>query len=44
MAAAPPQMCEAIRDAVRAFEDGTDPTDDLTVMALRYLGPDRRRV
>jgi serine phosphatase RsbU (regulator of sigma subunit) len=34
------QMCEAIRDSVRAFEDGTDPTDDLTVMALRYLGPD----
>ena len=31
-------MVEAIRDAVRAFEDGTDPTDDLTVMAVRYLG------
>ena len=29
---------EAVRDAVRAFEDGTDPTDDLTVMAVRYLG------
>jgi len=35
------QMCEAIRDSVRAFENGTDPTDDLTVMVLRYLGPDR---
>ncbi|ATE63101.1 CHASE2 domain-containing protein [Rhizorhabdus dicambivorans] len=31
-------MVEAVRDAVRAFEDGTDPTDDLTVMAVRYLG------
>ncbi|WP_340312948.1 CHASE2 domain-containing protein [Rhizorhabdus argentea] len=32
------EMVEAVRDAVRAFEDGTDPTDDLTVMAVRYLG------
>ena len=32
------QTCEKIRDAVRAFENGTDPTDDLTLMALRYLG------
>ncbi|RVT89219.1 CHASE2 domain-containing protein [Sphingomonas crocodyli] len=31
-------MVEGVRDAVRAFEGGTDPTDDLTVMALRYLG------
>ena len=31
-------ICEAIRDEVRTFEDGTDPTDDLTVMAIRYLG------
>ena len=31
-------ICEAIRDEVRIFEDGTDPTDDLTVMAIRYLG------
>ena len=31
-------MVEGLRDAVRAFEDGTDPTDDLTVMAVRYLG------
>jgi hypothetical protein len=31
-------MVEGICDAVRAFEDGTDPTDDLTVMAVRYLG------
>jgi serine phosphatase RsbU (regulator of sigma subunit)/CHASE2 domain-containing sensor protein len=31
-------MIEAVREAVRAFEDGTDPTDDLTVMAVRYLG------
>lgn len=32
------EIVEGIRDAVRAFEDGTDPTDDLTVMAVRYLG------
>ncbi|MBD3761142.1 CHASE2 domain-containing protein [Rhizorhabdus sp.] len=31
-------MIEGVRDAVRMFEDGTDPTDDLTVMAVRYLG------
>jgi len=31
-------MIESVRDAVRAFEDGTDPTDDLTVMAVRFLG------
>ena len=30
--------CEALRDAVRKFEDGTEPTDDLTAMVLRYLG------
>lgn len=32
------EMVEAIRVAVRAFEAGRDPTDDLTVMAVRYLG------
>ena len=32
------EMVEAVRDAVRVFENGTDPTDDLTVMAVRYLG------
>ena len=32
------QTVAKIRDAVRAFENGTDPTDDLTLMALRYLG------
>ena len=31
-------ICEAIREAVRSFEDGTEATDDLTVMAVRYLG------
>ena len=31
-------ICEEIRDQVRVFEDGTEATDDLTVMALRYLG------
>ncbi|TZG25826.1 CHASE2 domain-containing protein [Sphingomonas montanisoli] len=32
------EMTEALRDAVRAFEAGTEPTDDLTVMVLRYWG------
>ncbi|RVT91079.1 CHASE2 domain-containing protein [Sphingomonas crocodyli] len=32
------EMTEALRDAVRAFEAGTEPTDDLTVMVLRYKG------
>ena len=32
------EMVEAVRDAVRTFEGGTDPTDDLTVIAARYLG------
>jgi len=35
----PVSLCEGLRDSVRAFEAGVDPTDDLTVMALRYLGP-----
>lgn len=30
------EICEAIRGQVRSFEDGTEATDDLTVMALRY--------
>ncbi len=32
------EICEAIRDQVRGFEAGTEATDDLTVMAVRYLG------
>ena len=31
-------ICEAISDHVRTFEDGAEATDDLTVMAVRYLG------
>jgi len=31
-------IIEGIRDRVRAFEDGTEATDDLTVMAIRFLG------
>lgn len=31
-------ICEAIRDDVRRFEGLDDPTDDLTIMAIRYLG------
>jgi len=32
------EMCEGLRNAVRSFEGGIEPTDDLTVMVLRYLG------
>lgn len=32
-------LCGAIRDSVRSFEGGTEATDDLTVMAVRFLGP-----
>jgi adenylate cyclase len=32
------QICEAIRDDVRRFEDGAEATDDLAVMAVRYRG------
>ena len=32
------EICETIRDDVRLFEAGTEATDDLTVMVLRYLG------
>jgi adenylate cyclase len=31
-------MVTTLCDAVRAFEQGTDPSDDLTVVAFRYLG------
>jgi serine phosphatase RsbU (regulator of sigma subunit)/CHASE2 domain-containing sensor protein len=30
-------ICEQIRNRVRRFEDGTEATDDLTVMALRLI-------
>jgi CHASE2 domain-containing sensor protein len=32
------RVCEEIREQVRAFEAGAEATDDLTVMAVRYLG------
>lgn len=32
------EMCDGLRDAVRAFEGGIEPTDDLTVMVLRFRG------
>lgn len=32
-------MVDGLRDAVRLFERGCDPSDDLTILALRYLGP-----
>ena len=31
-------IVDSIRDQVRTFEGGAEPTDDLTVMVLRYLG------
>ena len=31
-------IVEAIRDRVRTFEEGTEATDDLTIMAVRYIG------
>lgn len=31
-------IVEGIRDQVRRFEEGAEATDDLTVMAVRYLG------
>lgn len=34
-------MVTTLCDAVRAFEAGTDPSDDLTVVAFRYLGANR---
>ena len=34
-------ICEGLQRAVRAFEGGIEPTDDLTVMVLRYRGPER---
>jgi serine phosphatase RsbU (regulator of sigma subunit)/CHASE2 domain-containing sensor protein len=36
------ELCERLRDAVRSFEGGFEPTDDLTVMALRLRGPSER--
>jgi serine phosphatase RsbU (regulator of sigma subunit) len=32
-------ICERIRDEIREFEEGAEATDDLTVMAIRFLGP-----
>jgi serine phosphatase RsbU (regulator of sigma subunit) len=32
-------ICQGLRDAVRAFEGGIEPTDDLTAMILRFVGP-----
>jgi serine phosphatase RsbU (regulator of sigma subunit) len=31
-------MVASLRDTVRRFEDGADASDDLTVLAFRYLG------
>ena len=33
-------IVDGIRDQVRNFEGGAEATDDLTVMAVRYLGSD----
>ncbi len=32
------EICTALRDAVRRFENGAEATDDLTVLAFRYEG------
>jgi serine phosphatase RsbU (regulator of sigma subunit) len=32
------QLCEGLRNAVRSFEGGFEPTDDLTVMVIRFVG------
>jgi sigma-B regulation protein RsbU (phosphoserine phosphatase) len=34
---------EGILDDVARFTSGADPSDDITVLALKYLGPDARR-
>lgn len=34
----PEALCLAVRAAVRAFAGGAEPSDDLTVLALQYLG------
>lgn len=33
------ELVDGIRDQVREFEGGAEATDDLTVMAIRFLGP-----
>ncbi|TVV70349.1 CHASE2 domain-containing protein, partial [Sphingomonas solaris] len=33
------EATDRLGDAVRAFEDGADPSDDLTILALRWRGP-----
>ncbi|HXG81070.1 MAG TPA: CHASE2 domain-containing protein [Sphingomicrobium sp.] len=35
-------IVDGIRDQVRAFEEGTEATDDLTVMVVRYLGAEAK--
>ena len=35
-------ICDAIQAEVRNFESGTEATDDLTVMVVRYLGSSER--
>ena len=37
-AAGAQDLCERLKQSVRDFEDGIEPTDDLTVMVLRYTG------
>lgn len=36
------ELCERLRNAIRSFEGGIEPTDDLTVMALRLRSPSAR--
>ncbi len=37
-------MADGLRDAVRIFENGSEPSDDLTILALRYLGQDAGKI
>jgi anti-sigma regulatory factor (Ser/Thr protein kinase) len=40
----PPTLCRLVRTLVTAFAAGTPPTDDLTVLAVKYLSRPRRFV
>jgi sigma-B regulation protein RsbU (phosphoserine phosphatase) len=35
--------CELLKQDVAAFGGGTAPSDDLTILAVRYIGPERAR-
>jgi sigma-B regulation protein RsbU (phosphoserine phosphatase) len=41
---APQSLCRFVRAAVTAFAAGAPAADDLTILAVRYLGPPERRL